>query len=108
MDGNGRWANARGLPRTAGHRAGVERVREAVRTAVEALYDAADDDSATGGPDLGRRIWPTVGVVDESGARFLPDEELQPVVEAIIASRVDNPGGARLPRGSPSTSRPSS
>ena len=68
---------------------------DAVRTAVEALYDAADDDSATGGPDLGRRIWPTVGVVDESGARFLPDEELQPVVEAIIASRVDNPGGAR-------------
>jgi len=36
MDGNGRWANARGLLRTAGHRAGVERVREAVRTAVEA------------------------------------------------------------------------
>jgi len=36
MDGNGRWANARGLPRTAGHRAGVERVREAVRTAAEA------------------------------------------------------------------------
>lgn len=36
MDGNGRWANARGLPRTAGHRAGVERVRETVRTAAEA------------------------------------------------------------------------
>ena len=36
MDGNGRWANARGLPRTAGHRAGVERVREAVRSAAEA------------------------------------------------------------------------
>lgn len=36
MDGNGRWAEARGLPRTAGHRAGVERVREAVRTAGEA------------------------------------------------------------------------
>lgn len=35
MDGNGRWAAARGLPRTAGHRAGVERVREAVRTAHE-------------------------------------------------------------------------
>lgn len=39
MDGNGRWANARGLPRTAGHRAGVERVREAVRTAAEAGID---------------------------------------------------------------------
>tara|TARA_R110002020_G_scaffold183962_6_gene380582 strand:+ start:3215 stop:3970 length:756 start_codon:yes stop_codon:yes gene_type:complete len=39
MDGNGRWANARGLPRTAGHRAGVERVREAVRSAAEAQID---------------------------------------------------------------------
>ena len=33
MDGNGRWANARGLPRAMGHRKGVEAVREAVRTA---------------------------------------------------------------------------
>jgi proteasome beta subunit len=68
---------------------------EAVRYAVEALYDAADDDSATGGPDVGRRIWPTIGVVDEVGARFVPDDEIAPVVEAILASRVDNPGGAR-------------
>jgi proteasome beta subunit len=68
---------------------------EVVRNAVEALYDAADDDSATGGPDVGRRIWPTVGVVDEAGARFVPDEEIAPVVDAILASRVDNPGGAR-------------
>jgi len=35
MDGNGRWANARGLPRAMGHRKGVEAVREAVRTAAE-------------------------------------------------------------------------
>ncbi|MXN45890.1 isoprenyl transferase [Shinella kummerowiae] len=35
MDGNGRWANARGLPRAMGHRKGVEAVREAVRTATE-------------------------------------------------------------------------
>ena len=35
MDGNGRWANSRGLPRTMGHRKGVESVREAVRTAGE-------------------------------------------------------------------------
>ncbi|OQP88020.1 di-trans,poly-cis-decaprenylcistransferase [Rhizobium rhizosphaerae] len=33
MDGNGRWANKRGLPRTLGHKKGVEAVREAVRTA---------------------------------------------------------------------------
>jgi proteasome beta subunit len=70
-------------------------VDDAVRCAVEALYDAADDDSATGGPDVGRRIWPSVGIVDDSGARFLPDEEIAPVVDAIIASRIGNPGGAR-------------
>ncbi len=33
MDGNGRWAKARGMPRVAGHKAGVEALREAVRTA---------------------------------------------------------------------------
>lgn len=33
MDGNGRWAKARGLPRSAGHRAGVEALRETVRAA---------------------------------------------------------------------------
>ncbi len=33
MDGNGRWANARGLPRVAGHRVGVEAVRRAVEAA---------------------------------------------------------------------------
>ena len=68
---------------------------DAVRVAVEALYDAADDDSATGGPDLGRRIWPTLAVVDVEGVRFVPDAELQQVVEAIIEARQGNPGGAR-------------
>jgi proteasome beta subunit len=67
----------------------------AVRVAVEALYDAADDDSATGGQDLGRRIWPTLALVDAQGLRFLPDEQLAGVVEQIVADRRDNPGGAR-------------
>jgi undecaprenyl diphosphate synthase len=35
MDGNGRWAQQRGLPRTAGHREGVKRVREIVKAASE-------------------------------------------------------------------------
>ncbi|MDQ2757139.1 MAG: proteasome subunit beta [Actinomycetota bacterium] len=67
----------------------------AVGIAVEALYDAADDDSATGGPDLGRRIWPTLAVVDVDGARFLDDQTLGGVARQIVANRVDNPGGAR-------------
>ncbi|WP_392542095.1 proteasome subunit beta [Oryzobacter telluris] len=84
---------ARGALKKLHRRGGT--AEQAIATAVEALYDAADDDSATGGPDLGRRIWPTVGVVDDDGARFIPDAELQPVVEAIVAARADNPGGAR-------------
>ena len=67
----------------------------AIRVAVEALYDAADDDSATGGPDLSRRIWPTLALVDVEGLRFLGDEPLAAVVEQIVADRSDNPGGAR-------------
>ncbi|MEP6281494.1 MAG: polyprenyl diphosphate synthase, partial [Nitratireductor sp.] len=39
MDGNGRWAKARGMPRTAGHRAGVEVLRKTVRAAGEAGID---------------------------------------------------------------------
>ena len=67
----------------------------AIRVAVEALYDAADDDSATGGPDLSRRIWPTLAVVDADGLRFLGDDALASVVEQIVADRRGNPGGAR-------------
>ena len=35
MDGNGRWARERGLPRVAGHRAGVKSVREAVKACID-------------------------------------------------------------------------
>ena len=65
---------ARGALKKLYRRAGS--AQDALRTAVEALYDAADDDSATGGPDVGRRIWPTVGIVDDDGARFVPDDEI--------------------------------
>lgn len=36
MDGNGRWAKSRGLPRSAGHRAGLDRVQDAVEACLEA------------------------------------------------------------------------
>jgi len=65
----------------------------AVRTAVEALYDAADDDSATGGPDLTRRIYPVVVAVTADGAVRWTDDEVGVVVEAMVAGRMVNPGG---------------
>ncbi|MDO5503190.1 MAG: proteasome subunit beta [Actinomycetia bacterium] len=75
-------------------RSGMTRA-EAIRIAIEALYDAADDDSATGGPDVSRRIWPTLATVDLEGARFVPAPEVAEVVEQVVAERVGNPGGAR-------------
>ena len=62
----------------------------AIRTAVEALYDAADDDTATGGPDLVRRIFPTiVTVTAEQGAVALPLEQTTAVAEAVVAVRAE-------------------
>jgi len=65
----------------------------AVRAAVEALYDAADDDSATGGPDLARRIYPSVVVMTAVGAVKLPAAEVGRVSEAVVAGRMQRPGG---------------
>jgi proteasome beta subunit len=64
-----------------------------VRAAVEALYDAADDDSATGGPDLTRRIFPVVVAITAAGAVRWTDDEVGVVAEAVVAGRMVNPGG---------------
>jgi proteasome beta subunit len=68
-------------------------VAGAVRTAVEALYDAADDDSATGGPDLIRRIYPMVVSVTADGAVRQLDEEIAEVTAAVVNARAERPGG---------------
>lgn len=70
-------------------------VDQALHVAVEALYDAADDDSATGGPDLTRRIWPTVAHVEAQGVRFADEPAVHAAVEDVVAARTGNPGGAR-------------
>lgn len=66
---------------------------QAITQTLEALYDAADDDAATGGPDLTRRIFPIVATVTEEGFRRLPEGEVGDVVEAVVAGRMTNPGG---------------
>ena len=65
----------------------------AVTALVQALYDAADDDSATGGPDLTRRIFPVVHVITPDGGRRLPDEEVSAIADRIIAARMQRPDG---------------
>src|ERR687894_1093892 len=56
----------------------------AVRTGVESLYDAADDDSATGGPDLVRRIFPVVMLATAEGITRVPDDEIGALAETIV------------------------
>jgi proteasome beta subunit len=66
----------------------------AIRHAVEALYDAADDDSATGGPDLGRKIYPSViTVTGAEGSVHLPEDEVAAVTESVVTDRSNQPRG---------------
>ncbi|GLZ59648.1 proteasome subunit beta [Micromonospora sp. NBRC 107095] len=73
-------------------RAGLS-VEDATRLAVEALYDAADDDTATGGPDLTRRIYPVVMTATAEGTYRLTDAETATIAEGVVAGRMENPGG---------------
>ena len=61
---------------------------EAVELAIQALYEAADEDSATGGPDLVRGIYPLVATVTAEGYAAVPEAE---VAERFAA--LDRPSG---------------
>lgn len=65
---------------------GIDQDR-ALRIAVEALVDASDDDTATGGPDLLRGIYPTAIVIDSDGAVEVPEERLEGIARDIAADR---------------------
>ncbi|MEU7144496.1 proteasome subunit beta [Nocardia sp. NPDC046473] len=65
---------------------GIDQER-ALRIAVEALFDAADDDTATGGPDLMRGIYPTAIVIDEEGAVEVTEDRLEVIARGIVADR---------------------
>ncbi|MBV9383183.1 MAG: proteasome subunit beta [Streptosporangiaceae bacterium] len=72
-------------------------VQDAVLACVQALYDAADDDSATGGPDITRRIFPVVATVTEDGFRKLPETEAAEYSQRVIESRMISPDGPAAP-----------
>ncbi len=65
----------------------------AIDTALEALYDAADDDSATAGPDMARRIFPIVGIATADGVRMLDTDEVEARVAPLVARRMTRPNG---------------
>jgi proteasome beta subunit len=65
----------------------VTDAESALRVAVEALYDAADDDSATGGPDLVRGIYPTAVTIGAEGAEDVAEERIAELAREVIQSR---------------------
>jgi len=66
---------------------------DAALACVQALYDAADDDSATGGPDLPRRIFPVIATITADGFRKLPESESSQIAEQVIRERLTRPDG---------------
>ena len=65
----------------------------AVTAVIQALYDAADDDSATGGPDLTRRIFPVVHVITADGGQRMPDDEVAAIADRVVGGRMQRPDG---------------
>ncbi len=70
---------------------------DAVQAALESLYDAADDDSATGGPDLNRRIFPVVAVANADGVRIMQEGEVEDHVRRLVERRNIRPDGPFAP-----------
>ncbi|QKW05628.1 proteasome subunit beta [Streptomyces sp. NA04227] len=69
--------------------------QQAITLVVQALYDAADDDSATGGPDLPRQIFPIVSVITEDGFRKLTEAQSSEVARSVVERRQEQPDGPR-------------
>jgi proteasome beta subunit len=65
---------------------------DAVDLALRALFAAADEDAATGGPDLVRRIFPTVAVIDGTGYAAVPEDEIATRAEAALGGREEGAG----------------
>ena len=72
-------------------------VEDTVLACVNALYDAADDDSATGGPDLSRQIFPIVATITGDGFRQLQDSESGEYARQVVDERMRSPDGPTAP-----------
>jgi proteasome beta subunit len=70
---------------------------DVVLACVQALYDAADDDSATGGPDLTRRLFPVIATITADGFTKLPDSESARISEQVVRERMSLPDGPSAP-----------
>ncbi len=72
-------------------------VEDVVLVLMQALYDAADDDSATGGPDMSRHIYPVIATVTEDGYRRLTEAEAGRYADVVVTERMHRPDGPAAP-----------
>jgi proteasome beta subunit len=70
---------------------------EVIMACMEALYDAADDDSATGGPDVARRIFPIVATITADGFERLSEARAAEVAQTVVDTRMNRPDGPAAP-----------
>ena len=76
-----------------GYREDISR-DDAVALVANALYEAADEDAATGGPDLVREVYPIIASISAEGFQRLEQDEVAAVFGAIIEDRKRlTPGG---------------
>lgn len=59
----------------------------AITVALEALFDAADDDAATGGLDAIRQLWPVIYTIEANGAARVEENELTGLAQDVLARR---------------------
>jgi proteasome beta subunit len=78
------------------YRAGLS-VEDAATVAVQALYDAAEDDTATGPPDRSRGLYPVISVVTADGYRRLPEDQVTEIADAVVQARYERPDGPVAP-----------
>jgi proteasome beta subunit len=61
--------------------------QEALKLALLALYNAADDDVGTGGPDLVRGIYPTAKIVNATGITDVTEQQIRGIYDGVLAAR---------------------
>jgi proteasome beta subunit len=67
--------------------------QQCVTAVIQSLYDAADDDSATGGPDLTRRIFPVISVITADGHTRMSQDQVAAIADEVVAGRMQRPDG---------------
>jgi proteasome beta subunit len=61
---------------------------EAVKVALEALFDASEEDVATGGPDVLRKIYPNIAAISDTGVVKIDDDTIEHLFNDLLAERL--------------------